>query len=80
VADDTFHLDSFVFSALADGALAADAFHVGDTAADADDRIVYNAANGALFYDADGSGAIAAVQFAQVSTGLGLSHNDFVIV
>ena len=40
VADDTFHLDSFVFSALSDGALAAAAFHVGGTAADADDRIV----------------------------------------
>jgi Ca2+-binding RTX toxin-like protein len=80
VADDTFHLDNFVFSALADGALAADAFHVGATAADADDRIVYNSANGALSYDADGSGAMAAVQFAQVTAGLALSQNDFVIV
>ena len=40
----------------------------------------YNSADGALFYDADGSGAIAAVQFAQVSAGLALSQNDFVIV
>jgi Ca2+-binding RTX toxin-like protein len=76
---DIFHLNNVVFSVLADGALAASAFRAGAAAADADDRIIFDAANDALYYDADGIGAIAAVQFAQVSAPI-LSHNDFVVI
>jgi hypothetical protein len=41
--------------------------------------IVYNSANGKLFYDTNGSGAGfgAGAQFAQLSSGLGLTGNDF---
>jgi Ca2+-binding RTX toxin-like protein len=64
----------------ATGTLAAAAFHVGAAAADADDRIIYSAATGNLFYDRDGTGAAAAVQFAHLNGSPALSNTDFVIV
>jgi serralysin len=69
-----------VFSALAEGALAASAFRIGGAAADASDRIVYDAAIGSLLYDGDGNGAGAAVQIAQLSAGLALTFGDFLVV
>ncbi len=54
-------------------------FHAGSTAHDADDRIVYDQANGALYYDADGTGALAAVQFALLSGAPTLLYTDFVV-
>jgi len=67
------------FAALATGALAGFAFRAGSAAADADDRLIYNAATGALLYDADGVGGAAAVQFATLAPGLSLSAADFVV-
>ncbi len=47
----------------------------------ADERIIYNAKAGALFYDADGSGTDhAAIKFAQVKAGTLLKAADFFIV
>jgi Ca2+-binding RTX toxin-like protein len=84
VADDTIWLASPVFSALGGaGALAAGALTIvtaGFAAADADDRIIYNSANGALWYDPDGTGAASAVYFAQLSAGLALTEADFLVV
>ena len=61
---DKFFLENAVFAKLgAAGALKAGAFHAGTGAHDADDRIVYNKANGVLSYDADGTGVLPAVQF-----------------
>ena len=79
VADDTIYLDRTVFTGFgADGTIDADAFHLGTTAADAEDRILYDSVTGNVFYDADGDGAGAAVLFAQVNPGTGLSELDFV--
>ncbi|WP_443018532.1 calcium-binding protein [Sphingobium sp. Leaf26] len=80
VADDTIQLNDAAFAGLSVGALGANAFVIGTSALDVDDRIIYNDATGALFFDSDGSGAGAAVQFATISTGLGLTAADFVIV
>lgn len=75
-------LNQGVFTALTGpGPLAEAAFHSGAAADDATDRIIYDPATGALFYDADGSGARPAVQFAALPSFLtGLSHLDFEIV
>ena len=79
--NDAIHLDNAIFAKLgAAGALKADFFHVGAAAADANDFIVYNKATGALFYDANGSGAGGAIQFATVSNHLALTAGDFVVI
>jgi Ca2+-binding RTX toxin-like protein len=79
-AADSFRLSESVFSAIDDGGpLAASEFHVGAAATDADQRIVYDQTTGALFYDADGSGAGAAVRFANVAAGTELTNNHFFV-
>jgi Ca2+-binding RTX toxin-like protein len=80
VADDTIVLENAVFAGLATGALEAGAFATGAAASQADDRIVYNGATGALLFDADGSGAGAAVQFATLAGGLALTSADVLVI
>jgi len=50
------------------------------TALDVGDRIVYHASTGKLFYDADGSGAGAAVQFGTVVANTNITAADFLVV
>jgi Ca2+-binding RTX toxin-like protein len=78
---DKIGLDDAVFTAIGGlGALGAGAFVNGSTALDADDRILYNQGTGQLFYDADGNGAGAAVQFATLSPSLSLTASDFMVI
>jgi len=81
VADDTIQLDDAIFTSLSQppGTLKYEWFRVGAAAVDADDFIIYDSANGALSYDADGSGAVLAVQFATLTTGLLLTNIDFLV-
>ena len=78
---DKIALDDAVFGGIGSlGALGAGAFVTGASAGDADDRIIYNSATGALLFDADGNGAGAAVQFATVTPGLNLAASDFTVI
>jgi len=78
--NDTFFLDDAVFTALAAGTLAAGAFVNGNTALDADDRILYDSATGNIFYDADGSGGgSSAILFATVAPATVITNVDFVV-
>ncbi len=61
-------------------AATADEFHTGAAAADASDRIIYNDTTGGLFFDRDGTGAIAPVQFATLSPGLALTNADILVL
>jgi Ca2+-binding RTX toxin-like protein len=81
-ADDAFQIDNSVFTALAaTGALAANLFkNLNLAPIDADDRILYNDTTGAVLYDADGSGAGAAVQFALLTANPTISAADFVVI
>jgi hypothetical protein len=63
----------------ATGTLSAGAFHIGAGAAAADDRIIYNNVTGALFYDSNGNAAGGSIQFADLSAGLSLTFQDFLI-
>lgn len=82
VADDTIQLENAVFIGLANGALAAGAFVANTTgvAGDASDRLIYEKDTGILYFDADGTGVIAAVQFAVLNTGLAVTSADFFVI
>lgn len=80
---DKILLDDAIFTGLTPGGfLGANQFVVGNAAADADDRIIYNLATGAILFDADGNGAGAAIQFATIGNvgQIPLSANDFVVI
>jgi serralysin len=81
VGTDHIELDDDVFThAGVVGTLAAGAFYVGSAAHDASDRIIYDPVTGNLYYDADGTGAGAAVLFAHLQTGLAPTNADFQII
>jgi hypothetical protein len=79
--EDVIRLVGAAFPALnTAGTLPATAFRSAPAAASSSDRILYDPATGALRYDADGTGAIAAVQFAGLAPGLAVSNADFFVV
>lgn len=55
--DDTIFLDRSKYTEISAGTLSQDAFVVGTEAQDAEDRIIYDAETGKIFYDPDGTGA-----------------------
>lgn len=77
--EDTISLDRDIFTKLTLGTLNAASFLSNTTgkAAESDDYLVYNTATGALFYDADGNGNGAAVQFATLGTKPTIDAGDF---
>ncbi|MGQ0674463.1 MAG: matrixin family metalloprotease [Hyphomicrobium sp.] len=80
-ADDSIRLSSAIFSAIGPTLVADEFFVVGSGPADRQDRIIYNATNGRLYYDADGNAAGAAVEIAILSGSPDdLDHTDFFVV
>ena len=78
--DDSIWLDDAIFGGTV-GAMPAGAFAVGAAATQLDDRIIYDPASHKLYYDADGSGAGAAIHFATLyGPNLNLTAADFVFV
>ncbi|MBC6435491.1 calcium-binding protein, partial [Nostoc sp. HG1] len=66
---------------LSSGSLSANQFTIGTSATTNTQRFIYNSATGGLFFDQDGSkSGFTQVQFAQLSTGLSLTENNFVVV
>lgn len=78
---DTIVLENAVFRGLAVGALSETAFHIGPSAASAEDRIIYDSASGALFYDPDGVGGRAQIRFATLAGSPdNLTAADFFVI
>jgi Ca2+-binding RTX toxin-like protein len=79
-ADDRFLLDDAVFAGVgAVGALALGAFRTGTAALERDDRIIYNKAQGKIYFDADGFGGATQVLFATVAINTDIRFDDFFI-
>ena len=80
-ADDTIVLENNgVFVGLGGGVLNGNAFVIGTAAQDSSDRIIYDQATGRLFFDADGTGAGAQVQFAVLNGAPIIQANDFTVI
>ncbi len=81
VADDTLWLDNKIFKKLGKaGALKKSYFTIGSKAKDKNDYLIYDKKKGVLSYDADGSGAGKAVEFAKLDKNLKLTSKDFLVV
>jgi serralysin len=84
--DDSIWLENSVFTKLGRGTpenpqkLASKAFWAGEKAHDANDRIIYNKKTGALYYDQDGTGSNAAVQFATIDKNLKMNASEFFVI
>ena len=80
--EDTIRLENAVFTGLANGVLTAAVFvaNVTGLAADASDRIIYETGTGNLYFDADGTGVGARVQFAVLNSGLAVTSADFFVI
>ncbi len=82
--DDTIDLVRSVFTAFATAhTLTAAEFQSGaglTAGTQADDRIVYDTASGAVYYDSDGVGGAAAIEFAILTGHPTITNADFVIV
>ncbi|BAB72322.1 S8 family serine peptidase [Anabaena sp. FACHB-709] len=82
VVDDTIVVSAAGFGGglVVGAAIASSQFLLGSAATTASHRFLYDRNNGALFFDQDGTGAIAKVQFATLNTGLSLTNADILVV
>ena len=79
--DETIVLDSHVFKGLDKGVLGADQFHVGDEAEAGSHRIVYDASDGLLIFDRNGSAVAGDAVVARIGKHLDhLGAEDFLVI
>ncbi|MEH2070383.1 MAG: calcium-binding protein [Nostoc sp.] len=79
--NDLIQVSAFGDSSLLPGVLKANQFAIGTSATTTSQRLIYDASTGALLYDADGSAnQYTQFQFGQLSAGLSLTNNNFVVV
>ncbi|MET0527552.1 MAG: matrixin family metalloprotease [Microvirga sp.] len=79
-SDDMIVLSSTIFGTLAKGTLLYEAFVTGTTAADLNDRIIFNDVELSLAYDPDGTGPSAAVRFAKFQERVSIYNSDILVV
>jgi len=84
-AEDMVLLENAIYLGLGttNGTLAANAFHAAAGAtmgAEASHRIIYDTSTGRLFYDADGLGGTASVNFALIENNAALTAENFAII
>jgi Ca2+-binding RTX toxin-like protein len=78
---DSILLSKAVFAGIGPtGTLKNKYFHIGNSAADDTDRIIYNDDSGKFFYDNDGKGGADQVLFAKAAHHLALDAGDFVVI
>jgi hypothetical protein len=64
----------------AETAITAEQFVLGTTALNASNRLIYNTITGDLFFDGDGTGTIAAIQIATLSSKPTLTASDILVL
>lgn len=80
-ADDTIQVDASGFGGgLEPGAIAINQFFLGSSANDPQDRFIYNENSGALYFDRDGTGSAAQIQFASLSNSFLINSSDIVVI
>ncbi|WP_017655649.1 S8 family serine peptidase [Fortiea contorta] len=80
VVDDTIVVSASGFGGgLVAGVLAANRFVIGSAATTTSQRFIYDRTFGSLYFDPDGTGAIAKIQFATLSTGLAMTNADILV-
>ena len=82
--DDTINVSAAGFGGglIASTPITADQFLLGSsvsTSTSASQRFLYNTTNGALFYDADGTGALAALQIAMLTGTPSITNADIFV-
>lgn len=82
VVDDTIRVSAAGFGGglVAGAVIPAGQFVVGAGAGDANDRFIYNNANGRLFFDVDGTGAAGQVQLATLTGIPALTNADIFVI
>ncbi|MBD2533715.1 FG-GAP repeat protein [Nostoc flagelliforme FACHB-838] len=81
VTHDIIQLAAYIYFVGEIGSLQKSQFTIGASAKTVDQRFIYDFSTGGLFFDRDGSASgFTQEKFAQLSAGLSLTENNFVVV